>query len=268
VSRLKKLTLAAVVLGAGVAGALVFRHTETDRPSGSAAPSWAEDAGHPPATDAAPAAPLRPSLIGRIDIDGGPPGSTTGASKTDPAATDVPPLAERFVDGVAPRRLGQSSPPVSRPEEPSPLSDESLQGQAEVRTHRIVDGDTLSALAGKYLGQADRYLEIFEYNRDVLRDPDLLPIGVELRIPNQPPPRPAASADDLVPLPTLAPTTPVAAATPPRQRVYVVQPGETLADVARNVYGDPRRLGELFEANRDRLGPSGVLKPGMVLRLP
>jgi len=37
-------------------------------------------------------------------------------------------------------------------------------------------------LAAKYLGRADRYGEIFDTNRDVLRSPDLLPIGKVLKI--------------------------------------------------------------------------------------
>lgn len=48
--------------------------------------------------------------------------------------------------------------------------------------HRIVDGDTLSRLAQRYLGSSKRFLEIYEANRDRLQSPDLLPIGLELRI--------------------------------------------------------------------------------------
>jgi len=51
------------------------------------------------------------------------------------------------------------------------------------RTHKIVDGDTLGGLAERYLGNADRFLEIYEANRDLLPSPEVLPIGVELRIP-------------------------------------------------------------------------------------
>ncbi|MEE8451615.1 MAG: LysM peptidoglycan-binding domain-containing protein [Thermoguttaceae bacterium] len=50
-------------------------------------------------------------------------------------------------------------------------------------THTIVDGDTLEQLAERYLGTADRHLEIFEANRSVLASPQLLPIGKQLRIP-------------------------------------------------------------------------------------
>lgn len=48
--------------------------------------------------------------------------------------------------------------------------------------HRIVDGDTLPALAQRYLGSSARFREIFDANRDQLPSPDLLPIGVVLRI--------------------------------------------------------------------------------------
>lgn len=72
-------------------------------------------------------------------------------------------------------------------------------------THRIVDGDTLTSLAERYLGSAARANEIFAANRDVLDDPGLLPIGVELRLPPcGPAPRNAPAAKDvkspLVPL--------------------------------------------------------------------
>jgi len=50
-------------------------------------------------------------------------------------------------------------------------------------THEIVDGDTLGGLAERYLGSADRYLEIYEANRDVLSSPQVLPIGAKLKIP-------------------------------------------------------------------------------------
>ena len=50
-------------------------------------------------------------------------------------------------------------------------------------THTVVDGDTLPALAERYLGASDRANELFEANRQTLTDPSLLPIGVELKIP-------------------------------------------------------------------------------------
>ena len=54
--------------------------------------------------------------------------------------------------------------------------------------HVVVDGDTLSDLAARYLGRTEAALEIFELNRHVLATPDLLPIGAVLKIPPRPAP--------------------------------------------------------------------------------
>jgi nucleoid-associated protein YgaU len=51
------------------------------------------------------------------------------------------------------------------------------------RTHTVIDGDTLRSLAKRYLGSADRHAEIFEANRQLLSNPELLPIGAKLKIP-------------------------------------------------------------------------------------
>jgi nucleoid-associated protein YgaU len=53
----------------------------------------------------------------------------------------------------------------------------------DARTHIVVDGDSLAKLAGRYLDDPRRAAEIYEHNRHLLNDPELLPIGVELMIP-------------------------------------------------------------------------------------
>jgi hypothetical protein len=53
------------------------------------------------------------------------------------------------------------------------------------RTHVVVDGDSLARLAGRYLDDPRRGGEIFEANRGLLHDPELLPIGTELVIPDK-----------------------------------------------------------------------------------
>lgn len=50
--------------------------------------------------------------------------------------------------------------------------------------HRLVDGDTLPKLAERYLGRADLDWAIYEANRGVLSDPQLLPLRVEITIPS------------------------------------------------------------------------------------
>jgi nucleoid-associated protein YgaU len=51
------------------------------------------------------------------------------------------------------------------------------------RTHTVVAGDTLGAIAKKYLGSMTRANDLYEANRDVLKSPDALKIGQVLRIP-------------------------------------------------------------------------------------
>jgi len=49
--------------------------------------------------------------------------------------------------------------------------------------HTVASGDTLWAIADKTLGDGNRYPEIFEANKPMLSDPDLIFPGQVLRIP-------------------------------------------------------------------------------------
>lgn len=71
-----------------------------------------------------------------------------------------------------------SEPLTSLPAEPFPTSE-----PPPSRTHIVTDGDSLPKLAQRYLGDAARSAEIYDQNRDELTHPDLLPLGVELKLP-------------------------------------------------------------------------------------
>ena len=49
--------------------------------------------------------------------------------------------------------------------------------------HTVEKGDTLSALAQHYYGDGQKYMKIFNANRDILKDPDKIFPGQVLRIP-------------------------------------------------------------------------------------
>jgi nucleoid-associated protein YgaU len=57
------------------------------------------------------------------------------------------------------------------------------QQQAKVEYYTIERGDTLSAIAQRFLGKASDYPKIFEANREVIKDPDLIYPGQKIRIP-------------------------------------------------------------------------------------
>lgn len=56
--------------------------------------------------------------------------------------------------------------------------------EAEPTFHTVEKGDTLWAIAEKTLGNGARYKEIFEAKKPMLKDPDLIYPGQNLRIPN------------------------------------------------------------------------------------
>jgi len=51
------------------------------------------------------------------------------------------------------------------------------------KTHTIKSGDTLWAIAAKYLGSGARYTEIVAANKGVITNPNLVPIGTVIKIP-------------------------------------------------------------------------------------
>jgi nucleoid-associated protein YgaU len=52
------------------------------------------------------------------------------------------------------------------------------------RTYTVVAGDNLSKIAKKLLGNANRWREIHELNKDLIKNPDLIRPGQVLKIPD------------------------------------------------------------------------------------
>jgi nucleoid-associated protein YgaU len=52
------------------------------------------------------------------------------------------------------------------------------------------------------------------------------------------------------------------------ERLHLVKPGDTLAGIAKQYYGDENEYEGIVAANRDRLGENDELVPGSELRIP
>ena len=50
--------------------------------------------------------------------------------------------------------------------------------------YAVAPGDTLSKIAKHYYGDANKYMRIFEANKDQLKDPNVIQVGQKLRIPD------------------------------------------------------------------------------------
>ena len=55
--------------------------------------------------------------------------------------------------------------------------------KAKAQTYVVKSGDSLSKIAKEIYGDAKRWSEIFEANKDKIKDPNLIHPGQELRIP-------------------------------------------------------------------------------------
>ena len=54
---------------------------------------------------------------------------------------------------------------------------------AAAKIYEVVSGDTLSKIAKQFYGDANKYMKIFEANKDQLKDPDKINVGQKLKIP-------------------------------------------------------------------------------------
>jgi nucleoid-associated protein YgaU len=49
--------------------------------------------------------------------------------------------------------------------------------------YEVQSGDTLSKIAKAYLGDSNRYMDIFKANSETLKNPDMIKVGQKLNIP-------------------------------------------------------------------------------------
>ena len=57
------------------------------------------------------------------------------------------------------------------------------EAEAADQTYTVVKGDSLSKIAKHEYGNANDWRKIFEANRDIIKDPDLIHPGQTLKIP-------------------------------------------------------------------------------------
>ncbi|MCB9851332.1 MAG: LysM peptidoglycan-binding domain-containing protein [Phycisphaerales bacterium] len=203
--------------------------------------------------------------------------------------TDGMPLTASRVPGVSERATPQAltgpteiSPPARDEQviEAPTLSDrvgrdvpaDSAAGAVDltaIEVYRVQPGDTLAALAEVYYGSRRHVPLILQANPQV-RDPNVLRVGSEIRLPALPADVPAetVAASEPVATSTSAPATSTNSSTA-SARTYTVRSGDSFYAIAERVLGAGARWPELLELNRDVVhGDPQRLRPGMTLRLP
>ena len=163
-------------------------------------------------------------------------------------------LASRQADRPAVAAGGQDpTPPASR---------------ASPRTYVVQAGDTLSEIAMERLGSLRYWRELLTVNDDLDTAADLR-AGMVIQLP----------AVGLLAEGTRSGASEATAATPQSQaqppsepkpwpHTYIVQEGDSLASISRDLWDTPDRWRDLFEANRERIDDANRLQVGLTLRIP
>ncbi|TYL51699.1 LysM peptidoglycan-binding domain-containing protein [Nocardioides sp. BGMRC 2183] len=144
------------------------------------------------------------------------------------------------------------SAPVAAPTPTHAPARPSTEPSPDVRptqTYVVKRGDSLWRIAEKHLGDGRRYDEIVALNRAILNgEPDFLQPGTTLRLP-------AGSGTE--------------------DSAYVVQPGDTLSEIAQDTLGDADAYPRIADASDQTLQPDGerlldpdLIKPGWQLTIP
>ncbi len=160
----------------------------------------------------------------------------------------TPPAAAAVSLPVAPVAAAPVVPSV--PAAPTAATPERASEPAPTIAYTVKRGDTLWRIAQELLGDGTRYREIVALNTDALNgQPDFINPGLVLRLPDE------RGAD--------------------QDGQYVVQPGDTLSEIAQRELGDAHAYPKIFEASRDTVQPDGrqledpdLILPGWKLTLP
>jgi nucleoid-associated protein YgaU len=80
-----------------------------------------------------------------------------------------------------------TAPPAPKPPAPdfsNVQAGSTSTAAVEPTTYTVVSGDSLSKIAKRFFGHANRWHEIFDANRDQISNPDMIRVGQVLKIPN------------------------------------------------------------------------------------
>jgi len=183
--------------------------------------------------------------------------------------------------------------PVTAPQDSfnlGKLSETQSNGGPHFTEYQVKRGDTLSSIAQKLWGSSANYMDIYEANKDTLRNPNDLQLGMTLKIPTPsnsvdfPIGKPVETPAVETPQPPVQPPAegvtppaeqPAAEVTPPAEqppapefKEVTVQPGESLSILALQHLGDSERYMEIYEANKDVLKSPESVRQGMTLKIP
>lgn len=130
--------------------------------------------------------------------------------------------------------------------------------------HKIKRGESLSSISNKYLGSPNKYLEIFEANKNILKNPNDLVIGMTIKVPvNDETYKKFQenNGSDQTEKPSNKNVS-------TQYEEITVKKGQSLSIIALKYLKDSEKYMDIYEANRDVLKSPDSVRAGMKLRIP
>lgn len=142
--------------------------------------------------------------------------------------------------------------------------------EAKAIVHYVGKEETLSDISRKYYGSAGAWKDIYEANRSVIPNPNLVRPGVRLVIPPKPgtPSANVAASAGSNNTGTAIRITAERPAPAPAMKTYTVKSGDTLSDIADRFTGSAANWKKVYAANKDRIKDPDRLSEGTVLQIP
>lgn len=168
--------------------------------------------------------------------------------------------------GLPPELFEKPMPPTPRP--PSVPASKAI-------VHYVGKEETLSDISRKYYGTAGQWKDIYEANRSVIPNPNLVRPGVRLVIP----PKPGTASANMtaaavsggsdntgtaIRITAERPAKPAA----PAMKTYTVKQGDTLSSIADRFTGSAANWQKLYAANKSVIKDPDRVPEGTVLQIP
>ena len=177
--------------------------------------------------------PVEEEEIALVDVEEEPEWLQEFEKERDVIVTmERPPV--KVEEEETPEFILKELPPSSMDEETEP---EKKVTPVIKRTHIIQKGDSLWKLAKKYYGDGTKWQIIHEANKAVIPNPTLLPVGLEIIIPEL-----VVAPEEKAEGPSLESLG---------KRTYVIKRGDLLWNLAVKFYGDGTKWQIIYEANKN-----------------
>jgi nucleoid-associated protein YgaU len=170
-----------------------------------------------------------------------PPATATETPAATPPAT--PPVSSGVSDSSASAVASEAPAEEKKSEKKGSMSE---GGSSGVGTHTVQRGDTLMKIAFEVYGDLFKWKELYEANKDKIKNPNDLPVGIELSY-EKPSETPQVSSEG---------------------EKYLIKQGDTLGTISENVYGTRKKWKKIWKNNRELIKDPNKIFAGFYLYYP